>query len=192
MTSWRRIGPADASTLVTLDELRAHLRVDHQEEDQLLLVYLGAAVEHAEDFCRRPLLSGQYEATCTLPGPRGSIELPTAPRAHLDVESIEYRDQDGKLVPVPAEEWELYPGDHPEVRPAQGVYWPPAVWGREVVVRYALDYIDGEPNSVQIAALLLAAHWYANREAVVTGTIATQVLQGANMLLWPHRRLSFG
>lgn len=57
--------------------------------------------------------------------------------------------------------------------------------------------VDGEPGSpdemgltpdVEQAILLLVAHWYANREAVVTGTIASQVQLGVDRLLWYRKR----
>lgn len=38
------------------------------------------------------------------------------------------------------------------------------------------------------AIYLLVAHWYANREAVVTGTIATNVPLGFERLLWYRKR----
>ena len=38
------------------------------------------------------------------------------------------------------------------------------------------------------AMVLLVAHWYANREAVVTGTIATTVPLGVERLLWYRKR----
>lgn len=38
------------------------------------------------------------------------------------------------------------------------------------------------------AVLLLVAHWYANREAVALGTIATTVPLGFERLLWYRKR----
>lgn len=38
------------------------------------------------------------------------------------------------------------------------------------------------------AVMLLVAHWYATREAVVTGTIATTVQLGFERLLWYRKR----
>lgn len=38
------------------------------------------------------------------------------------------------------------------------------------------------------AVMLLVAHWYATREAVVTGTIATPVQLGFERLLWYRKR----
>lgn len=38
------------------------------------------------------------------------------------------------------------------------------------------------------AVYLLVAHWYANREAVATGTIATAIPLGVERLLWYRKR----
>lgn len=57
--------------------------------------------------------------------------------------------------------------------------------------------VDGEPASademgltpdVGQAILLLVAHWFANREAAVTGTISSQVQLGVDRLLWYRKR----
>lgn len=43
-------------------------------------------------------------------------------------------------------------------------------------------------NDVKQAILLLVGHWYANREDVVTGTIASQLPMGVHALLWTRKR----
>ncbi len=51
-----------------------------------------------------------------------------------------------------------------------------------------------EPNQLAIApdiwqaVYLLVAHWYANREAVALGTIATTIPLGVERLLWYRKR----
>jgi hypothetical protein len=41
---------------------------------------------------------------------------------------------------------------------------------------------------IRSAVLLVAGHLYANREEVITGTIATRMPVGAEYLLMPHRK----
>lgn len=41
--------------------------------------------------------------------------------------------------------------------------------------------------AIQAAILLILGHLYANREEVITGTIATEIPKGSRSLLWPHR-----
>ncbi|RYE43614.1 MAG: phage gp6-like head-tail connector protein [Hyphomicrobiales bacterium] len=47
----------------------------------------------------------------------------------------------------------------------------------------------GKEATFKQAALLLVGHYYANREAVVTGTIATALPFSVSALLDPHRWL---
>ncbi|MFT0866041.1 head-tail connector protein [Pseudomonas sp. CAM1A] len=42
-------------------------------------------------------------------------------------------------------------------------------------------------KSIQQGALLLIGHWYASRETVVTGTIATELPMATKALWGPHR-----
>ncbi|ROL64605.1 head-tail connector protein [Pseudomonas vranovensis] len=46
----------------------------------------------------------------------------------------------------------------------------------------------GLTPDVEQAILLLVGHWYANREAVVTGTISTAVPLAVERLLWCRKR----
>ena len=43
-------------------------------------------------------------------------------------------------------------------------------------------------SDVEQAILLLVGHWYANREAVATGTIATAIPLAVERLLWYRKR----
>jgi uncharacterized phage protein (predicted DNA packaging) len=46
----------------------------------------------------------------------------------------------------------------------------------------------GLTNDVVQAILLLVGHWYANREAVAVGTIATAMPLAVDRLLWYRKR----
>ena len=59
------------------------------------------------------------------------------------------------------------------------------------------ELVDGAPvepdqmgltPDVEQAILLLVGHWYANREAVVIGTISSAVPLAVDRLLWPRKR----
>lgn len=51
----------------------------------------------------------------------------------------------------------------------------------------ALQAVDSFPASFKAALLLLIGHSYANREAVVTGTIASTLPMAVESLLWASR-----
>ena len=46
--------------------------------------------------------------------------------------------------------------------------------------------------ALRLAALLLIGHWYTNREAVVTGTIATTLPLAYESLIHPYREIVVG
>lgn len=56
---------------------------------------------------------------------------------------------------------------------------------------------QGQPGqlltpALRLAALLLIGHWYVNREAVVTGTIATTLPLAYDSLIHPYRQIVVG
>lgn len=55
-----------------------------------------------------------------------------------------------------------------------------------------LDAVDSFPASFKAALLLLIGHSYANREAVVTGTIASALPLAVQSLLWSSRNFRRG
>lgn len=48
------------------------------------------------------------------------------------------------------------------------------------------------PETLRVGMMQLIAHWFVNRESVVTGTIATPIPMTAQRCWWPHRLVSFG
>lgn len=66
----------------------------------------------------------------------------------------------------------------------------------ERVLGYALndeDHLpDGVPADVDQAVLMLAAHWYENRETTLVGVSAQEVPFGVAQILGEHRSYTFG
>ncbi|MEX0297347.1 head-tail connector protein [Pseudomonas putida] len=101
--------------MIDLGTVKAHLRVDGDEEDSLIQGYTDAALSTFELWTNRKLIA------------------------------------EGEALPDPV--------------------------GNALVFSKA----------IQQGALLLIGHWYAAREAVVTGTIATELPMATNALWLPHR-----
>lgn len=61
---------------------------------------------------------------------------------------------------------------------------------------FALDdeaeFPDGTPDDVEHAVLMLAAHWYENREASIVGVAAQSLPFGFAEIIAERRRYSFG
>ncbi|HGY9633653.1 TPA: head-tail connector protein [Pseudomonas putida] len=101
--------------MIDLATVKAHLRVDGDEEDSLIQGYIDAAISTFELWTNRRLIA------------------------------------EGEALPDPA--------------------------GNALIITKA----------IRQGALLLIGHWYANREAVTTGTIATELPLATNALWLPHR-----
>lgn len=73
-----------------------------------------------------------------------------------------------------------------------GQQWPTVEMRSAAPIRltYEVGYSTsstGAPAWAKMATLLTGAHWFANREAVVTGTIASEVPFSAKSLMQMHR-----
>lgn len=65
----------------------------------------------------------------------------------------------------------------------------------ERILGFALDDTtelpDGPPADLEQAVLMLAAHWYAEREAVLVGVTAQEVPFGAARVFGEYRKYTF-
>jgi len=167
-------------------------------EALVLPTYIAAARRHAELVTGINLTDAVYEMRVTAFASR--ILLPASPVA--EIVSISYLDEDGEDQEVdPA----LYVLDTapwaPSIRLAYGVEWPAhrGAYGDEIAIRFHGPYGSTQdspprlaiPHDIQVAILMMAAHWFENREAVVIGTITADVPLAAMHILQLNR-LSMG
>lgn len=185
---------------VTVAELKAHLRIDGDEEDSLLSAYLEAAAETVERYCGgRRMLRRAF--TLTLDGfPSGGggrvpIELPDLPAA--SVTSIVYTDSAGDDVTLDPSSYRLVAGAprvYGEVEPVESESWPTDVIGERgrVVVSYTAGYGPSDtdasnvPAPMKLAVRQLAATWHRMRESVAT-VAASEVPHNVDLLLSTFR-----
>lgn len=161
----------------TLNAIRDHLRIEHDEpayNDELTsLIY--TARDYVESETHLTLITTQLRATWDC-WPAEIIKIPGWPVSSLD--SITYTDTDGteqtlssllyrtNLVQCPA-----------TVQPAIDQDWPDLQTDaiQAVNVNFTAGYGSAAtdvPYMVQHLIKLLVGHWFHNREAVLTGTIA--------------------
>lgn len=50
---------------LTLEDIKAHLRIDNDDEDRLLTLYCLASQRHVETIIHRPLVDESEDAVCT-------------------------------------------------------------------------------------------------------------------------------
>lgn len=174
--------------IVTWDRAKAHLREDSDDEKDYVEGLIAAA-------------------TAWLDGPAGWLgqslgpqllewrlaDWPDEDRFHLpfgpllEVEAVRYVDPHGveQSWPFPTPLWfENMPAIRGRVGDIRVRYW--AGYGRRDPDD-TTKWVAEVPAPIIQAILLLVGHWYANRETVVTGTIATSLPLAAEALLSPYR-----
>lgn len=135
--------------VVTLDEAKAHLRInpDDDSEDQLIILPLiSAAREYCENYTGRAFA---LQSITALMDDAGTYMLPRCP-----VKSIESVTVGGEAVAFVAET-------------RRGTV---TVGETNCLITYTAG--GQTPFLVRQAMLLLIGHWYANREAVVAASTA--------------------
>lgn len=180
---------------VDLPTAKAHCRVGDSNDDSLLILYIQAAREHAENFLNRPLLQQTFRFSrdsfsaaagpghrfgwyvnpadrlawsmaCLRPTP---LLLPKPPV--INVSSVTYLDTSGVRQTLDPTLYAVnYDAEPCTVTPAPGTYWPATIWNRSDAVQVTFTAGYGTtplavPAGIQLAILGLVAHWYENRES---------------------------
>ena len=183
MTLRRVVAPTDFP--VTLVEVKSHLRVEVDTEDDLLAIYIAAATAHAERYTGQAFAAQTWDEVLDA-FPEAEIQLTRGPVASVD--SVNYIDEDGAEQVVDSGDYEVDTVlPYGWVVPAADIPWPTtmetinAVWVRFVVGEIAHE-------DVKHALLLIVGHWYQNRESASADNLR-EVPLGAMALLSLHRRM---
>lgn len=180
---------APAASPVSLADAKAHLRVDHDDEDVLIQAFIDAAVAHLDGWAGvlgRALVTQTWRQTYDAFTDPLRLPMPAA-----SVASLTYVDPDGLSVTVGADDYVLRTDALGSfVEPAHGVSWPTP---RDQSGAVAVTFTCGEPGSsvpapIKAAILLMVGDLYASREAVVTGTIVAEN-PTVSALIAPYRRV---
>ena len=172
---------APAELPVTVDEVREHCRVDHYDDDLQLEAALLAAVDHLDGWfgiLGRCLVTQTWAFEVDRLCAPVRLPFPDVTDAAIIT--------DGGPVPVGAIEV-VNDALGGLVRPVDGATWPD---GR-ATVQFTCGYGDPAdvPRAICFAIMLLAAHYYEHREAVVIGPAANELPLGVDRLVRPHTRV---
>jgi uncharacterized phiE125 gp8 family phage protein len=174
--------------MIDLPTVKAHLRVDSVDEDTLIESYLAAAQAAVESATGK--LFAPDTVTQQLPGFPGCdkpIRLWKGPVAAPV--TVTYDGPAGLAQPLA--DFRLIEGSSGKLLPAYGASWPCAYAAEgSVQVSYMAGYASGEaPPELDQAVLLLAGHYYANREAALMADRAAmaELPRGVEALIAPYR-----
>ena len=183
---------APATEPLTVAEAKLHLRVDVSDDDALITSLIVAARQHVENFTRRALITQTWDVLmdrfCG-----DEIVLPKAPVSAVG--SIKYYDTSGALQTWSSDEYLTEFPVGPQAGPARitpisGVAFPSTqdrIGAVQIRITAGYGAASAVPDGLKAAMRLLIGHWYGNREAVVTGAIATDLPQAIDSLLWPFK-----
>jgi hypothetical protein len=183
-----------AEPAVSLAEFRAHLNNQSDSDDADLSLKLDAAIEHVASDLRRCLVTTTYDLALPAWPCRGYLDVPLGNLQ--SVTYIKHTDSAGTLQTVSASDYKLaraytpYAAGPPEVGDrsldagigriylAYNKQWPSATLdtGEPIVVRFTCGWDAAYlPTPIKQAILMLASHWYRNRDAVTVGNAASVV-----------------
>jgi len=182
-----------AVPLFTAEEAvaRLHLTVDSDDDNALINHYIEAATAYLDGYSGilgRALITQTWRIDARTWG-YPFIRLPLAPVQSV---TVKYFDRDDVEQTLAADQYEfLTDAMGPRIGRAPSSSWPSLFSrGDAVRVSFVAGYGDAPtdvPSPIRQAVLMLAAHWYANRESVSDHNM-TAVPNGVSALIAPYRR----
>jgi len=167
-----------------LADAKARLRVDHDDEDELIAALRDAAIDLVEQYtgtflAERPEVTWRAAA---FPA-SGIVKLGVRPVG--DIASVQYLDSDGTARTAIADDFMIEV--HDRLVPKPGKAWPSDA-AAGCTVTFAAGFADGEcPRGLLEAVAKLTTSFYDNRDAVIIGTISSEMPFGVQMLCNQHR-----
>lgn len=155
---------------VSLAEAKAHLRVDHDDEDAVITSLITAATTHLDGpagILGRAL--GEQTWTLYLPTfPACEIRPPLAPL--IDVEEITYLDSSGVRQTMEPDTYVAFAGVDGAIEPEYGQSWPSARYQRRsVAITFNVGH-DPIPSPIQTWILMTVASLYDVRPSSLSGS----------------------
>ena len=183
MRSFKVIIPATVD-LLTLSEVKLHLKVDTTFEDTLITNLIKAATSSCEEYTNRFFLT----TTITQYGDNwGNVSELFKTPVQSKFFTVKYYDTNEVLQTLAITEYSLDNISSPSrFCPAPGKSFPNLsnrINAVEISYGVGTDSASGVDNGIKQAVLLTIGHWYANRETVVVGRIASEVPMAAKYLL---------
>ncbi len=177
---------------VSLIEAKAHLRIDHGDEDDLISSLITAARIHLEARLGLAFVSQQWLLVLD-EWPRGAeLSLPLSPVQSID--GLSLYDEEGGASLIAPEFYALDALSQPArliwrghaVRPVPGRSWN----GIEISLTAGFGAAaDDVPQPLRQAVLLLVAHWYEHRQPVGLASETAEIPQMILMLTNAYRRV---
>jgi uncharacterized phiE125 gp8 family phage protein len=187
---------APTSEPITLEDTKLHLRVDIDDDDNLISNLITSARQYVESFTRRAIASATYELALD-DFPAGDDEEIILPKPPLEsVTSVKYTDSDGDETTWDSSKYIVIESIPAIIIPAYTESWPSFTpYPREAVkVKYVAGYKFGGddhlviPEPIKQAMLLIITDHYENRgQLLQRGHIPKSMPIAVESLLYPYK-----
>lgn len=175
---------------LSIEELKAHLRVDTDDEDATIDSLQSAVRKYCETFTGRQFVSATYDQT--FEGWENKMLLDLPPLS--SVTSVKYYDEDGVEQTLSDSIYDVVTNVEPGlIRLAYDQSWPTHRCQNEpITIRYVAGYGEAPavPETIKQVIRLLVGHFFENREAVALlqrGQTFGELPMAVSRLLWSER-----
>lgn len=195
MKKANRIVTEPAIEPVSLDEMKAHARIDDASDETLIEGLIKAARHWCEHYTRRVFITQGWQMSLAEAPSLRSVSFPSAPL--LGVTAVRAYSDDGQAEVLDAQNYYIdtlsLPG---RLVLHDGVTWPEATRPANA---YVIDYSAGYgpsagdvPEAIRLAIKQLTLHWYENRGEAMQGSNIQMAPLTVTALLAPFRILTAG
>lgn len=188
MISYLLAGPAEEP--VTLGRAKAWLRVDGDDEDALIGTLITAARLHLENTTGRALVSQAWRLVLDKWPAGGEVRLPVAPL--IELTAIRAFDEDGDDHAIPLAQFLTAGNGSARLVLPANIAGMPALRPRlGIEIDYVAGFGDADdvPEDLKQALLVLVAHWFEHRDAVVIAGSGAVIPLGFDRLIAPWREV---
>jgi uncharacterized phiE125 gp8 family phage protein len=177
---------------VTLAEAKAHLRVEHDDDDDVIAALIAGARVHVEAQTRRALITQSWRIVRDAWPDDGRIAVLPAPLRALTAARV-YR-LDGTTQEIDTATFVVEAGSVPAVLSfASGAMPAPGRVAAGIEFDVEAGYGDAPadvPGDLRQAIKTLVAHWYENRGLIAAGQGVSVLPSSVAAMLAPYRVLS--
>jgi uncharacterized phiE125 gp8 family phage protein len=190
MPSILLVGPA--AEPITLVEAKQFLRVEHDDDDDIITALIAGSRIHVETQTRRALITQSWRLTRDAWPATGCLALLPVPVKTLD--AVRVYKSDGTTLALDLAGFALDKSEAPaRLLFANGAPVVPQRAAAGIEIDITCGYGDAGtdvPEPLRQAIRLLVAHWYENRGLVAVGSEVAVLPQSAAALIAPYRVLA--
>ncbi len=174
---------------LSLEEVKAYLRIDGANEDSLLQSLILTSRLHIEVALGLAMMSQSWKLVLDDWPQKGVVELPIAPVKQIS--DVRIVGQDGSPQSLDGSDYDVDTSGRPARLFKRRGTWPAPGrkrGGIDVDIGAGFGETASEvPEPMRQALLLLVAHWYEHRDPIEIGAPSTAVPAAVSRLLNPYR-----